>query len=118
MGLLSIESSEEKDYLKKLFSELNISIHIDNLILVVFLLLIFAWLIAGSSTMWWTSGSDETEEGRWIWTATGQRFSFTNWIKGQPFESIKHNYLQFSKQMDMGWFDRKIAEKYFSICEI
>lgn len=68
--------------------------------------------------MWWTSGSDNEKEGEWIWKATGQRFNFSHWINGQPFVSDKHNYLQFSKQRDLRWFDRKIEEEKFSICEI
>jgi len=44
----------------------------------------------------WTSGSDEFQiENEWIWTSSGLRFNFTNWVLGEPnnFAGIEH-YLQ------------------------
>ncbi|KAF4528836.1 hypothetical protein B566_EDAN014554, partial [Ephemera danica] len=34
--------------------------------------------------VFWTSGSDRSQEGIFIWTSTGQPFGFTDWYTGEP----------------------------------
>jgi Collagen triple helix repeat (20 copies) len=57
MDLVSIESREEQDKLIPL-------------------------LEAGH--LYWTSGSLEQGGRQWIWSATGQSFSYANWNEGKP----------------------------------
>jgi hypothetical protein len=68
--------------------------------------------------MWWTSGSDEMYETRWIWTATNRPVLFTNWDEGRPNGGTSKNFLFCSEQgHHLNWYDHKASEEIFSICE-
>ena len=76
---------------------------------------------------WWTSGSDERYEGRWIWTATGRPFDYNKWAKAdpqwgdQPNGGVKQNFMKLagpeSGSEPFEWFDIEQDNQVYSICE-
>ena len=66
---------------------------------------------------WWTSGSDEKQEGRWTWTATGEDFTFSNWAEGQPNGGPEQNYMQLIPFHENKWWDLEMTDLAYSVCE-
>ena len=53
-------------------------------------------------------GTDEQEEGLWIWNSTGQPMGYTNWAPGQPdhyFGGHSENCLEYGPTYLMQWND-------------
>ena len=79
-----------------------------------------------SGTSFWTSGSDARVEGEWIWTATGQPVSFTNWRPSEP-NDLKYgpngeDYLIMSFAFPGKWNDvpddrKPYGYRTYTICE-
>jgi len=68
--------------------------------------------------LWWTSGSDEAEEGHWIWTATGQPFQFHYWSSGQPDGGAKQNFMLLDwPNNGHQWVDQAKTDQRYPICE-
>ena len=68
---------------------------------------------------WWTSGSDESHEGEWMWTATGEAYNYTNWDKWQPNGGSDSNYmLMVSSYYRFKWYDVNMNDPAFAICEL
>ena len=42
------------------------------------------YLFSDPKRIYWLGGSDQQQEGTFQWLTTGQTFSYTNWIPGDP----------------------------------
>ena len=68
-------------------------------------------------SFYWTSGSDEEQENRWLWTATGQPVTYSNWRKNEPNGGTGENGLAIDYD-GSSWFDVNKQAKHNAICEV
>ncbi|KAK3876306.1 hypothetical protein Pcinc_018899 [Petrolisthes cinctipes] len=73
----------------------------------------------------WTSGTDQGEEGRFFWMSNGQPVTFTNWNAGEP-----NNFQYENGEMEhclelwnrdgkgLKWNDSPCSFETFFICEV
>lgn len=69
----------------------------------------------------WTSGTDQGEEGAFVWMSTGKPVNFTSWGQGLPDNSGKIEHcLEIIKAgvENYFWNDRNCISDYFFICEV
>ncbi|XP_032779632.2 uncharacterized protein LOC116918077 isoform X1 [Daphnia magna] len=66
---------------------------------------------------YWTSGSDEANEGQWIWTSTLENVTVTNWRNNQPDGGKKENCLYLHSRDDFKWGDWMCNLSQYFICE-
>ncbi|XP_069688151.1 C-type lectin mannose-binding isoform-like isoform X4 [Periplaneta americana] len=103
MHLASINSQEENDKLEK---------HIRD----------FAGL---GHEHFWTSGTDQAEEGVFFWMSTGRPVTFTNWNTGEPnnfrYENGEEEHcLELWNRDGKGlkWNDTPCSFETFFVCEV
>lgn len=73
------------------------------------------WMAAKTDNCW-LGATDGEIEGVWQWI-TGETWSFTNWMPGEPNGGTGANYLQFLKgSNNSGWDDKVPASEPF-LCE-
>lgn len=66
----------------------------------------------------WLGGNELGENGKYVWSSTGQQFDFTNWSEGQPDNTngIEH-CAQIWYKSDFEWNDLPCHFKSGYICE-
>ena len=125
MQLVSIESEEEQDELNKLlyhYGEDWSSISINVLKILNSCVL--------DSDYWWTSGSDQSVDDKWMWTATEESFTYTNWDRRAPNGGSFENFMQLQRKRRSPWIhggspktrrffwdDSEGIDREYSICE-
>lgn len=67
------------------------------------------------NTQFWLGGTDERLEGQWEWV-TGEKWSFSAWMKGQPDNDGGQDYLQITYNPSE-WTDRQGTDLKYFICE-
>ncbi|KAM4611393.1 ladderlectin-like [Polymixia lowei] len=64
----------------------------------------------------WLGGSDAAQEGVWLWS-DGERFSYTNWGKGEPNNSGKDQHCLVMNFRDVKLWDDEHCDRTFpSVC--
>jgi hypothetical protein len=71
--------------------------------------------VRGLDFGWWTSGSDESNEGHWIWTGTGQPVADLG--RGMPDDASTYNNGLLLYSDGFIWVDAVQNERAYSICE-
>merc|ERR1712043_74662 len=91
--LVSIETSEEQQYLESLLS-------------------------SGADDKYWVGGSDWTVEGVWIWEPSGTNITYTNWEMNQPDNDngVEH-CMYMNRDSNFMWVDEFCQDTYNYICE-
>jgi hypothetical protein len=77
----------------------------------------FNVLIGLPKDFYWTSGSDEANEGQWIWTSTQENITVTNWRNNQPDGGKKENCLYLHSRDEFKWGDWMCNLSQYFICE-
>jgi len=75
------------------------------------------WTNADLSVYYWTSGSDEGHEGRWVWTSTGKQLNYTNWHQAAPNNDGPEHYLHKNYDRTSKWNDIPVTTTMYAICE-
>jgi len=68
----------------------------------------------------WTSGTDISVEGKWIWESTGVNLSpgYSNWASGEPNDAKNEDCLStLSTLYPQGWLDFDCSISHEAICE-
>ena len=68
----------------------------------------------------WTSGTDISVEGKWIWESTGVNLStgYSNWASGEPNNAENEDCLgTLSTRYPQGWLDFDCSISHEAICE-
>merc|ERR1711936_543642 len=72
----------------------------------------------------WTSGTDQGEEGKFFWMGTGKPITYTNWNAGEPnnfqYEDGEQEHCLEMWDRDgkgLGWNDTPCSFSTFFICE-
>ncbi|CAG2194187.1 unnamed protein product [Mytilus edulis] len=69
----------------------------------------------------WLGGSDQANEGVWVWTTSGQVFTVTDWhtrtIREPNNQNGNENCLTIDDDLDYEWNDEKCSIDYRFICE-
>lgn len=72
----------------------------------------------------WTSGTDQAEEGNFFWMGTGRPFTFTNWNAGEPnnfkYENNEEEHcLELWNRDGKGlrWNDTPCSFETYFVCE-
>ena len=66
----------------------------------------------------WIGYNDRTQEGKWIWTNTGESGSYTNWDTGEPNNKADQDCaFLFSGQVRKFWDDIECHYKQWFVCE-
>ncbi|XP_063405776.1 perlucin-like [Mytilus trossulus] len=69
----------------------------------------------------WLGGSDQANEGVWLWTTSGQRFTVTDWhtrtVHEPNNQDGNENCLTIDDELDNEWNDDKCSFDYRFICE-
>lgn len=75
------------------------------------------WLFLGYGTQYfWLSGSDMGHEGKFVWTNTGLRLTYTNMASGQPDNSLgNENCLEIRDQGK--WNDNNCLVDNHFVCQ-
>ena len=85
------------------------------------MIIIPAYSSVGSSG-WYSSGSDERNEGRFVWTDTGYPYAlnYTNWHMGQPNNvgNVQNCLLLQYSNVKYEWGDINCHDKHPFICEM
>ena len=83
MHLASINSAEEQKDLQD-----HIQAYGENILDIIHLILRLDWeifrLIGMGHEHFWTSGTDQGEEGKFFWMGTGKPVTYQNWNAGEP----------------------------------
>ncbi|XP_049811151.1 mannose-binding protein C [Schistocerca nitens] len=102
MHLASINSQEENDRLEKHIRDFGLG-----------------------HEHFWTSGTDQAEEGTFFWMATGRPITFTNWNTGEPnnfrYENGEEEHcLELWNRDGKGlkWNDSPCSFETFFVCEV
>ncbi|XP_066995797.1 low affinity immunoglobulin epsilon Fc receptor [Anabrus simplex] len=102
MHLASINSQEENDKLEKHIRDFGLG-----------------------HEHFWTSGTDQAEEGTFFWMATGRPITFTNWNTGEPnnfrYENGEEEHcLELWNRDGKGlkWNDTPCSFETFFVCEV
>jgi len=102
MHLASIESKEENAVLEKHVNEIGLG-----------------------TDHFWTSGTDQGEEGTFVWFSTGKPITFTNWNAGEPnnfkYENGEEEHCLELWNRDakgLKWNDTPCSFETFFICEL
>jgi len=73
----------------------------------------------------WTSGTDQGEEGRFFWMATGKPMTYENWNAGEPnnfqYENGEQEHCMELWNRDgkgMKWNDTPCSFETFFLCEV
>lgn len=73
----------------------------------------------------WTSGTDQAEEGTFFWMSTGRPVTFTNWNTGEPnnfrYENGEEEHcLELWNRDGKGlkWNDSPCSFETFFVCEV
>ncbi|XP_074032175.1 C-type lectin mosGCTL-1-like [Leptinotarsa decemlineata] len=95
MGLVSIESKQENDFLFETVGS----------------------LVDYEISTFWTSGLKNG--ATWYWVTTGKAFTYTNWAGDTPSNDTGNSLavIQDSTKMTMEWSETNSSEAYFVICE-
>uniref|UniRef100_A0A1I8QD53 C-type lectin domain-containing protein n=1 Tax=Stomoxys calcitrans TaxID=35570 RepID=A0A1I8QD53_STOCA len=66
----------------------------------------------------WIGGHDWGDKGRFVWSSTGKRFTFTNWSKGNP-DNVRDvgSCVHYWKSADYEWNDAQFNNTFGFICE-
>merc|ERR1719508_283771 len=74
-------------------------------------------------TAWWLGGNDLHREGSWVWPS-GQPFTFTNWVEGEPNDSNgEEDCIAIDSPKEYKWMDLNCTEPmhgavtHFAVCE-
>ena len=66
----------------------------------------------------WLGGSDEAQEGTCRWETSGRVFDWTDWVEGQPNNSLCGQHcLQIGLSGLVGWHDAQCSSLRASVCE-
>ena len=66
----------------------------------------------------WIGYNDLEEEGRWLWTNTGTRGTFTNWNSGEPNNSHDQDCAAIERVHGRTTWDDQFCDRHqFSVCE-
>ncbi|XP_075225681.1 uncharacterized protein LOC142326836 isoform X2 [Lycorma delicatula] len=102
MHLASISSQEENDKLEKHIRDFGLG-----------------------HEHFWTSGTDQAEEGQFFWMSTGRPITFTNWNTGEPnnfrYENGEEEHcLELWNRDGKGlkWNDSPCSFETFFVCEV
>ncbi|XP_063236400.1 brevican core protein-like [Bacillus rossius redtenbacheri] len=102
MHLASISSQEENDKLEKHIRDFGLG-----------------------HEHFWTSGTDQAEEGSFFWMSTGRPLTFTNWNTGEPNNFVYENgeeehCLELWNRDGKGlkWNDTPCSFETFFVCEV
>ncbi len=94
MDLLSLETEKEFDLIRKHISKSGLP-----------------------KDFYWTGGSDELEEGKWMWASINKEITFSNWRFNQPDGGRKENCLYLHSRDDFRWGDWMCNMAQHFICE-
>jgi len=75
---------------------------------------IYQFIYQNSDDIYWLGGTDENTEGVWKWV-TGETWSYTNWILGEPNNSGNEDHLTLGRYKDDRWNDSQIADISFPV---
>ena len=76
-----------------------------------------AFLAGLTTEIVWLGGTDEAQEGTWQWV-TGEEWSYTNWLSGQPDNSgSAEHYLELNRDSTGYWNDVSATTTWGYICE-
>ncbi|XP_059487191.1 lectin subunit alpha-like [Neocloeon triangulifer] len=73
--------------------------------------------VSGDRSAFWTSGTDQGQEGYFVWDTTGQSVGFSYWAHGEPNNFFGNEHCIKMKSSSHQWNDNACwdSEKY--ICE-
>ncbi|GLG95258.1 C-type lectin 37Db [Gryllus bimaculatus] len=108
MHLASINSQEENDKLEKHIRDFG------------------GYLMDGlGNEHFWTSGTDQAEEGVFFWMSTGRPITFENWNAGEPnnfrYENGEEEHCMELWNRDgkgLKWNDSPCSFETFFVCEV
>ena len=61
------------------------------------------------------------DEGTWLWEQSGQPFTFTRWIPGEPSNDFGHGHFMeivVTSNGDIRWNDMRDSFERAVVCEI
>ena len=116
MQLVSFETKEEETAIENTWTNGKLLVHFLN---ITFDFMNYYLSKADLSVYYWTSGSDEGHEGRWVWTSTGKQLNYTNWNTGQPdnYMGRGEHYLHKNFVRTSKWNDVPVTTTMYAICE-
>ncbi|XP_063405603.1 C-type lectin domain family 4 member K-like [Mytilus trossulus] len=66
----------------------------------------------------WLDGTDESEEGVWVWATSGQKFTINDWHSSEPNNyGDAENCLNMHKNHDYQWNDAGCSQRLSYICK-
>ena len=65
----------------------------------------------------WTGGTDEQEEGIWIWKHNRANMTYTKWARGEPDNHDGGQHCAVMHEGTPEWKDRACARRYYVVCE-
>lgn len=76
------------------------------------------FLLLGKRSNIWIGGNDLGNTGVFVWYATGKRFEFTNWSKGNPDHYTNEEHcVHYYDHTEYEWNDATCTHKMGFICE-
>ena len=73
---------------------------------------------------YWTSGTDNKTQGRWVWESTGLDVEASYWGNGQPDNAGRNEHCLelnsaggWNRRGRVGWNDDECRKLYSAICE-
>lgn len=119
MHLASINSAEEQRDLQD-----HIQAYGKYLILMYLVNVITVSISGMGHEHFWTSGTDQGEEGKFFWMGTGKPVTYQNWNAGEPnnfeYEDGEQEHCLEMWDRDgkgLGWNDTPCSFSTFFICE-
>lgn len=64
----------------------------------------------------WVGGTDEEDEGTWVWSGTKQQLDYTNWAIGEP-GGLEGDCMYLNRDYSGKWCDNPCETKYNFVCE-